>query len=78
MALPLDQIPTPKSERWKYTNLPRALKNLALAPATFGWSDNVALLNPDAPGKTQYQDTVLWDLNTANAKDIKVLRSNFR
>jgi Fe-S cluster assembly protein SufD len=75
MALPLDQIPTPKSERWKYTNLPRALKGLSLAPATLGWSDNVSLLNPDAPGAAQYKDTVLWDLNTTNAKDIKVLTS---
>lgn len=74
--LPIEQIPTPKSERWKYTNLPRALKNLALTPATLGWSDNVSLLNPDAPGKAQYQDTVLWDLNTANSKDIKVIASD--
>lgn len=71
--LPLEQIPTPKSERWKYTNLPRALKGLNLTPATLGWNDNVSLLNPEAPGKAQYQDTVLWDLNTANNKDVKFI-----
>ncbi len=70
MSLPLDTIPTPKSERWKYTNLPRALKDKALTPATFGWGGNVALLKADAPGAVQYGDTALWDMNSAQTKDI--------
>lgn len=69
-------IPTPKSERWKYTNLPRALKKIELTPATLGWSGNVALLSPNAPGSAQYGDTQLWDLNTAQAKDIMVVTGN--
>lgn len=76
MSLPIEQIPTPKSERFKYTNLPRALKKLSLAAATLGWSDNVALLNPEAPGAEQYKDTALWDLNTAQSKDIKVITAD--
>ncbi len=76
MALPLDHIPGPKLERWKYTNLPRALKNLALSPARLGWSDNVALLGRDAPGAGQYRDMALWDLNTQDTKDIKFLSSS--
>jgi len=73
MALSLDQIPTPKSERWKYTNLPRALKGLELVPATLGWGKNVALLNPQAPGAVQYRDTQLWDLNTKSTQDIRIV-----
>jgi Fe-S cluster assembly protein SufD len=76
MVLPLDTIPTPKSERWKYTNLPRALKKLDIKPATLGWNDNIALLKPDAPGAALYHDTALWDLNTAQAKDIKFVTTN--
>ncbi len=71
--LPLEQIPTPKSERWKYTNLQRALKKLNVAPAGLGWSDNIKLIAPQAPGAVQYGDTQLWDLNTAQAKEIKVI-----
>lgn len=74
--LPMEQIPTPKSERWKYTNLPRVLKGLNLASATLGWADNVSLLNPDAPGAAQYQDTALWDLNTASNKDVKFISND--
>lgn len=73
MSLPLDIIPTPKSERWKYTNLPRALKNLDLAPASLGWGSDIALLNSHAPGAVQYGDTQLWDLNTQSTKDIKFI-----
>jgi FeS assembly protein SufD len=70
-------LPTPKSERWKYTNLPRALKGLDLKPAALGWSaGNVSLLNPHAPGAAQYGDTQLWDLNIAQAKDIKFLSAD--
>lgn len=73
MSVNFDQIPGPKQERWKYTNLPRALKNLALEPARLGWADNVKLLNRDAPGATQYRDMALWDLNTADSQDIKYI-----
>ncbi len=66
-------VPSQKSERWKYTNLPRALKKLELQPATLGWDDNVSLLNPHAPGAEQYGDTQLWDLNAEQSKDIKVI-----
>ena len=76
MALPLTQIPTQKSERWKYTNLPRALKKLDLSPASLGWADNIALLNPSAPGTAQYGDTALWDINAAQAKDIKFINAS--
>lgn len=76
MTLPLAKIPTTKDERWKYTNLPRALKKLDLTPATLGWSGNVALLKPDAPGADVYKDTALWDLNTAQAKDIKFVTAS--
>ncbi len=68
--IPLESLPTVKSERWKYTNLPSALKKLALAPATLGWNDNVALINPKAPGAAQYGDTQLWDINAQVTKDI--------
>ncbi len=74
--LPLEQIPTPKSERWKYTNFPRVLKKLDLKPASLGWGGNVVLLEPSAPGEQQYRDTFLWDLNTSHAKDVQFLSGN--
>ena len=73
MSLPLDHIPDSKLERWKYTNLRHALKNLSLTPAALGWSDNVALLETRAPGADQYRDMMLWDLNTRQTKDIKFI-----
>lgn len=74
MSLLLDKIPTTKSERWKYTNIPRALKGMTLTPATLGWGgENVALLNADAPGAALYNDTQLWDLNSENTKDIRIV-----
>lgn len=73
MALPLEIIPTPKSERWKYTNLPRALKKLDLKPASLGWGNNVVVMEPAAPGEAQYRDTVLWDLNTQHVSDVQFL-----
>lgn len=76
MTIPLEKIPTPKSERWKYTNLPRALKGLSLTPDTLGWAGNVSLLDAQAPGVAQYQDTALWDLNTAQSKDIQIVTSD--
>ncbi len=76
MGIPLDKIPTQKSERWKYTNLPRALKNHDIAPSDMGWGGNVAMLNAKAPGALQYGDTHLWDLNTQHSKDIKFLSSD--
>jgi len=72
----LPDVPTPKMERWKYTNLQRALKSLDLKPAMLGWSGNIALLNKSAPGAAQYGDTQLWDLNTEAAKDIKIITGN--
>lgn len=72
----LETLPTVKSERWKYTNLPSAVKKLDLSPATLGWSDNIALLNPKAPGVDKYGDTQLWDLNTAQSKDIKFISAS--
>ena len=71
MGLPLDKIPTTKDERWKYTNLPRILKKLDLKPASLGWSKNVAVLEPTAPGRSQYRDTFLWDLNTNHVSDVQ-------
>jgi Fe-S cluster assembly protein SufD len=76
MSFPLEMIPTTKSERWKYTNLPRLLKKMNLSAATLGWSDNVSLLNPNAPGAAQYGDTQLWDLNSENVKDVKFLNAD--
>ncbi len=73
MSLPLDKIPTTKDERWKYTNLPRALKKLDLKPARLGWASNVVVLEPTAPGENQYRDTNLWDLNTAHVSDVQFL-----
>ena len=70
----LPDLPSPKLERWKYTNLERALKKLKLAPATLGWGSDVKLLNPHAPGAAQYNDTHLWDLNTSHTKDIKFIK----
>lgn len=72
----LDHIPTTKSERWKYTNLPRVLKDLNLTPANLGWGKDVALLNAEAPGALQYKDTQLWDLNTQNTQDVRVVNSS--
>ncbi len=71
--LPVELIPTQKSERWKYTNLPRVLKNKNFTPALLGWGDKIALLSKHAPGADVYKDTQLWDLNTANAKDIRYI-----
>ncbi len=71
-----DLLPTPKSERWKYTNLPGALKKHDLNPATLGWGGDVALLNKDAPGAAQYQDTQLWDLNSDQTQDIKFISTD--
>ncbi len=76
MSVNPDHIPGPKLERWKYTNLPRALKTMALEPARLGWSDNVKLMNPDAPGAMQYRDMMLWDLNTQDSRDIKFLNGS--
>lgn len=76
MSFSLENIPSVKSERWKYSNLQRALKGLALTSATLGWNDNVSLLNPNAPGAIQYGDTQLWDLNASQTKDIKFVTSN--
>ncbi len=72
----LDQLPTPKSERWKFTNLPSALKKLEISPAALGWGGDVALLNKDAPGAAQYQDTQLWDLNSEHTQDIKFISAD--
>ena len=72
----LDLIPTPKSERFKYTNLVSVLKKIDLAPASLGWGGDVALLNKSAPGAARYGDTQLWDLNGAQTKDIKFISSN--
>lgn len=72
----LSQIPTSKSERWKYTNLPRVLKGMDITPATLGWAGNVKLLSPKAPGAAVYGDTQLWDLNAAQTKDIKFITSS--
>lgn len=69
----LNSLPTMKSERWKYTNLPAALKKLELTPATLGWGRDIALLNPHAPGAAQYGDTQLWDLNTQDTQDIQFI-----
>ena len=69
-------LPSPKSERWKYTNLERVLKSLNLTPASLGWGGNVALLNPHAPGAQIYGDTQLWNLNADNTKDVKFISSD--
>lgn len=69
----IDGLPTLKSERWKYTNLPSALKKLEVTPVSLGWTGNVALLNPRAPGAETYGDTQLWDLNAQQTNDIKFI-----
>ncbi|MFA5592222.1 MAG: Fe-S cluster assembly protein SufD [Micavibrio sp.] len=77
MAFPLEKIPTVKSERWKYTNLPRALKGLSLKAETLGWDGgNVTLLDKHAPGAAQYGDTQLWELNSEQSRDIKVITAD--
>lgn len=63
------QIPTKKSERFKFTNIPARLKKMDLKSAHLGWSENVEILNKVAPGAEQYQDTQLWNLNTAATQD---------
>lgn len=70
MTLPIEILPTPKSERWKYTNLPRALKGKNLAAATLGWGVSATPIKNAAPGAALYGDTVLWDLNMSDSKDI--------
>ncbi len=69
----LDRIPTRKSERWKFTNLPARLKKLTLEQGTLGWSGNVDILNKTAPGADKYADTALWDLNLQNTKDCRFI-----
>lgn len=76
MSLPSENIPSVKSERWKYSNLQRALKDLNLTSARLGWGGNVSLLNPHAPGALQYGDTQLWDLNASQTKDIKFVTTS--
>lgn len=78
MVLPLDRIATPKSERWKYTNLPAALKKLDLTPALLGWGGDIELLNKQAPGELVYMDTQLWDINTTHTKDVKFITADER
>ncbi len=73
MSLPLERIPTPKSERFKYTNLPRTLKGLDLKPASLGWGNKIAVLEPKAPGAEQYRDTELWAINAENVSDIRFI-----
>lgn len=73
MVIPIDLFPTTKDERWKYTALSRALKDLDVNSASLGWGRDVALLSPNAPGAAQYKDTQLWDFNTERTQDIKFL-----
>ncbi len=71
MVIPIDILPTPKDERWKYTHLSRALKNMELESASLGWGKDVSLLAPQAPGAALYKDTQLWDFNSERTQDIK-------
>lgn len=71
MVIPIDLFPTTKDERWKYTQLSRALKGLDVSTATLGWGKDVTLLSPKAPGAAQYKDTQLWDFNTDRTQDVK-------
>jgi len=73
-------LPTPKLERWKYTPLARAVKNIEIVPELGGdhikgpmqyvgqdhnEDDIHALLSAPAMGAEKYKDMALWDLNTA-------------
>ena len=73
MVLPIDQIPTSKAKRWKYTNLPRALKNMTLTPADLGWGKGGAAMSKTGPGERQYSDTNLWALNTDHLSDCRII-----
>lgn len=69
----LERLPTRKAERWKYTDLPAALKDKNLEQRNLGWSENVRPMEKPAPGADTYADTSLWDINRAHSRDIKIL-----
>ncbi|MBN8521272.1 MAG: Fe-S cluster assembly protein SufD [Alphaproteobacteria bacterium] len=69
----LTDIPLVSSERWKFTDLHKALKKKTLTPTVMGWGRGVVPLLTHAPGHERYGDTSLWDLNTAQTQDIKFI-----
>ncbi len=72
----LNDIPSVKQERWKYSNLQRAVKGLSLSAASLGWGTNAAPADAVAPGTNQYGDTQLWDMNSRLTSDVKLIRTD--
>jgi len=71
----LSGLPTVKSERWKYSDLPRALRDMSLVPASVaGWADtDHQAFAPPSPAIEAYGDSALWHLNTAYGGSIRVI-----
>ena len=73
----IKDIPTPKLERWKFSNLPGAVKGLELAPAAAAWDMTGAFdyLDPSQPWKAPVQsEASLWSLNAGQTVDPVVIR----
>lgn len=72
----IKDIPSPKLERWKYSNLPLALKNLELAPAPAVWDMTGAFefLETDAAWSLTDQGPSLVALNAAYPAEVVSLR----
>jgi Fe-S cluster assembly protein SufD len=73
----IKDIPTTKQEKWKFSNLPGALKNLELVPADAVWDMTGAFdyIEPDAkwPGQAESEPS-LSGLNAAFPSEVLALR----
>lgn len=64
----INNIPSPKQERWKYSNLPGALRGMEILPASATWDMNGAFEFLDPSLEWSPQETAepsLWGLNNA-------------
>ena len=73
----IKDIPSPKLEKWKFSNLPGAVKNLELTPGVAAWDMTGAFdyLDPSLrwePPKTA--EPSLWTLNADQPADTLALR----
>ena len=75
-------VPTPKLERWKYTNLAQAVKSMPVAPVqgTVGIKGDAQYISRQAelaedlpPQAEKYKDMALWDLNAAYVSEAVVI-----
>ena len=73
----IKDLPTTKQEKWKFSNLPAALKGLELAPASATWDMTGAFefLEPTTSWRIPLEtEPSLWALNAAYASDPVTIR----